>query len=138
MGNFLGSKRSSSKESTRHGNCRCTLYDKHKHCCRQSCFGADREKREKALLSVLAKYKAEYLISTIMEYLQYIYNLVEISTDISAPDYLSYSYEPLKSLIGNTSAPCDAWMKSLKTAPVAAIKVCKSISDIHILYIPFL
>ena len=152
MGNSLGSKQSS-KNSTKHGNCQCTLYYKYNHCCSQRCFGAIKKKKntrnkekitrktEKALLSALRKYKAEYLISTIMEYLVAVYNLVEITSNISAPGYLSYSYEPLKSLINDTNTPCDPWIESIKTrpnwstVPVAEIKVYKSIYCIpYILY----
>ena len=135
MRNFLGCNESS-KKSTKHGNCRCNLYDKYNHCCRRSCFCADREATEQSLSSALQKYKAEYLLSTIMKYLPDVHDLVEISTAISAPHYLSYSYEPLQSLINDTNAPCDRWIESIKilpwrgTVPVPGIKVYKSICHI--------
>ena len=112
MGNLLsGSK---SKKSKVHNNCNCGLYNKHNHCCRQSCFDANRDATERLLKKALKKYNAEYLTSIILIYLPDVYDLVEISTKNATNGYLSYSYEPLQCILANKNPPCKTWIESLE------------------------
>ena len=125
MGNFLSSNNSFSKSE--HDNCECDLYDKYGHCCRHSCFGGDRKQTEKALLSALKKYNADYLTSTIISYLPDVYDLVEISRYISTKGYLSYSYEPLKSRGNDGKYLCDTWLLMVIPSYAARqIQVCNT------------
>ena len=112
--NSMGNKQS----KKRHANCSCDLYDQYQHCCKQTCFGADRGETEKALTSALKKYKADYLTSKIMQYLPDTTTIIKmdptsISKDVS---YHSFTYEPINSIVQDSKPPCSIWTKSIRNA----------------------
>ena len=85
-----------------------------KHCCNRDCFGGNREETEKALSSALEKYKAEYLTTTIMQYIPNKYNLIKMKSNTTLSmdaDYESYTYEPLVQILQDKKPPCPIWIE---------------------------
>ena len=103
MGGIIGS----TKQSYSGG---CKLFKKYQHCCRFDCFGPAHQQTEDALLSALRIYNADYLLSTIMEYVPDAFSTTKvISID---DDYYSYTYESLSQNVENIKIPpCNVWLK---------------------------
>ena len=49
-----------------------------------------------------------------MDYLPNVYNLVQVSTDLSDKDYYSCTYQPLLSILANKTPPSDQWIESIQ------------------------
>ena len=78
--------------------------------CDLSSIGADKKETRKALSSVLHKFKLEYVISIVMEYLPDQFTIVNLAPtkQSSDKDYHSYSYQCLSNIIQQNIPPCSA------------------------------